>query len=37
MNEAATASRDPLLQPLRIRHLTLRNRVMSTSHAAGLE
>ena len=28
---------DPLLQPLRIRHLTLRNRVMSTSHAAGLE
>lgn len=28
---------DPLLQPLRIRHLLLRNRVMSTSHAAGLE
>jgi 2,4-dienoyl-CoA reductase-like NADH-dependent reductase (Old Yellow Enzyme family) len=27
------ASGDPLLQPFRIRHLTLRNRVMSTSHA----
>jgi len=24
---------DPLLQPLRIKHLTLKNRVMSTSHA----
>jgi 2,4-dienoyl-CoA reductase-like NADH-dependent reductase (Old Yellow Enzyme family) len=33
----AQLRRDPLLQPLRIRHLTLRNRVMSTSHAAGLE
>jgi 2,4-dienoyl-CoA reductase-like NADH-dependent reductase (Old Yellow Enzyme family)/thioredoxin reductase len=30
-------SRDPLLQPLVIRHLTLRNRIMSTSHACGLE
>ncbi len=28
---------DPLLQPLTIRHLTLRNRIMSTSHACGLE
>jgi 2,4-dienoyl-CoA reductase-like NADH-dependent reductase (Old Yellow Enzyme family) len=28
---------DPLLKPLRIRHLHLRNRVMSTSHAAGLD
>jgi len=27
---------DPLLQPFRLRHLTLRNRVMSTSHACGL-
>ena len=35
--EAAGARSDPLLQKLRIRHLTLRNRVMSTSHAAGLE
>jgi 2,4-dienoyl-CoA reductase-like NADH-dependent reductase (Old Yellow Enzyme family) len=32
-----TASTDPLLQPLRIGHLTLRNRIMSTSHACGLE
>ena len=29
--------KDPLLQPLTIRHLTLRNRIMSTSHACGLE
>ncbi|MEM7345571.1 MAG: NADH:flavin oxidoreductase [Chloroflexota bacterium] len=29
------SSTDPLLQPLKIRHLTLRNRVMSTSHADG--
>jgi 2,4-dienoyl-CoA reductase-like NADH-dependent reductase (Old Yellow Enzyme family) len=28
---------DPLLAPLTIRHLTLRNRIMSTSHACGLE
>jgi 2,4-dienoyl-CoA reductase-like NADH-dependent reductase (Old Yellow Enzyme family) len=34
---ATPASRDPLLQPFRIRHLVLRNRVMSTSHACGLE
>ncbi len=33
----AGAAKDPLLQPLQIRHLTLKNRVMSTSHAAGLE
>lgn len=25
-------SRDPLLQPYRLKHLTLRNRIMSTSH-----
>jgi 2,4-dienoyl-CoA reductase-like NADH-dependent reductase (Old Yellow Enzyme family) len=31
-----TAS-DPLLQQLTIRHVTLRNRIMSTSHACGLE
>lgn len=30
-------SRDPLLQPFRLKHLALRNRVMSTSHACGLE
>jgi 2,4-dienoyl-CoA reductase-like NADH-dependent reductase (Old Yellow Enzyme family) len=28
---------DPLLAPLRIRHLGLKNRIMSTSHACGLE
>src|SRR5579875_4156627 len=28
---------DPLLQPFRLGHLTLRNRIMSTSHACGLE
>jgi N-methyl-L-proline demethylase len=26
------AARDPLLQPFRLRHLTLRNRIMSTAH-----
>lgn len=35
--QRAGGRNDPLLQTLRIRHLTLRNRVMSTSHAAGLE
>ncbi len=30
-------SSDPLLQPFRLKHLTLKNRVMSTSHACGLE
>lgn len=34
---AATRRSDPLLAPLKIRHLTLRNRIMSTSHACGLE
>jgi len=29
--------RDPLLQPLKIRHLTLKNRIMSTSHASGMD
>ncbi len=28
---------DPLLQPLQIKHVQLRNRIMSTSHACGLE
>lgn len=27
---------DPLFEPLRLKHLTLRNRIMSTSHACGL-
>ena len=29
--------RDPLFQPLSIRHLTLKNRIMSTSHASGMD
>ena len=30
-------TRDPLLQPLKIKSLVLKNRIMSTSHASGLE
>jgi len=26
--------KDPLLQPLKLGHLTLKNRIMSTSHAS---
>ena len=32
MNAIAPATTDPLLQPFRLKHLTLRNRVMSTAH-----
>ena len=32
-----TSNSDPLLQPFQLKHLTLKNRVMSTSHACGLE
>ncbi|MEI4263763.1 NADH:flavin oxidoreductase [Roseovarius sp. D0-M9] len=32
-----TSTKDPLLQPLQIKGLTLRNRIMSTSHACGLQ
>ena len=32
MTSPAPLSRDPLLQPYALRHLTLRNRLMSTSH-----
>ncbi|MCP3689791.1 MAG: NADH:flavin oxidoreductase, partial [Gammaproteobacteria bacterium] len=32
-----TISPDPILQPLQIKHLLLRNRIMSTSHHCGLE
>ncbi|HLJ20163.1 MAG TPA: NADH:flavin oxidoreductase, partial [Stellaceae bacterium] len=35
--ESTRTHRDPLLQPLQIKHVRLKNRVMSTSHAAGLE
>ena len=31
-----SAEDDPLLQPFRLKHLVLRNRIMSTSHACGL-
>jgi 2,4-dienoyl-CoA reductase-like NADH-dependent reductase (Old Yellow Enzyme family) len=34
---APTRKNDPLLQPLQIKGLTLRNRVMSTSHASTLD
>ena len=33
----APTTRDPLLQPLKIKSLVLKNRIMSTSHASGLE
>jgi len=33
MNKPTT---DPLLQPMHLGHLVLKNRIMSTSHAAGL-
>ena len=32
-----SSSNDPLLQPFKLKHLTLKNRIMSTSHACGLE
>lgn len=35
--DPAVIAKDPLLQPLTIRHLKFRNRIMSTSHACGLE
>ncbi len=28
---------DPLFEPLQIKHLTLKNRIMSTSHASGMD
>jgi 2,4-dienoyl-CoA reductase-like NADH-dependent reductase (Old Yellow Enzyme family)/thioredoxin reductase len=30
-------AKDPLLQPFQLKHLHLKNRIMSTSHACGLE
>lgn len=36
-SDSAARSTDPLLQPFKLKALTLRNRVMSTSHACGLE
>ncbi len=29
--------KDPMFQPLRIKHLTFKNRIMSTSHASGMD
>jgi 2,4-dienoyl-CoA reductase-like NADH-dependent reductase (Old Yellow Enzyme family)/thioredoxin reductase len=41
MNKSAfmtySTTKDPLFQPLKIRGLTLKNRVMSTSHASGMD
>ena len=37
MSVAKPPGSDPLLQPLKIGKLTLKNRIMSTSHACGLE
>jgi 2,4-dienoyl-CoA reductase-like NADH-dependent reductase (Old Yellow Enzyme family) len=34
---ARESEKDPLFQPLRIKHLTLKNRIMSTSHASGMD
>ena len=35
--DSANNDRDPLFQPLRIKRLTLKNRIMSTSHASGMD
>jgi 2,4-dienoyl-CoA reductase-like NADH-dependent reductase (Old Yellow Enzyme family) len=37
MTEPMKTTKDPLLQPLTIRGLTLKNRVMSTAHASGMD
>jgi len=34
---AGKKHRDPLFQPLKIKHLTLKNRIMSASHASGMD
>jgi 2,4-dienoyl-CoA reductase-like NADH-dependent reductase (Old Yellow Enzyme family) len=34
---AGNPTKDPLLRPFALKHLTLKNRIMSTSHACGLE
>ncbi len=36
MSTGGDSAVDPLLRPFRLKHLTLKNRVMSTSHACGL-
>lgn len=37
MTKTENSTKDPLLQPLTIRGLTLKNRVMSTSHASAMD
>src|SRR4029450_8913921 len=37
LDKAAPRLRDPLLQPFRLKGLSLRNRIMSTSHAATID
>jgi len=37
MEKPLARQRDPLLQPFRLKGLTLRNRIMSTSHAATID
>lgn len=37
MNDKEASARDPLLQPLTIKRTTFRNRIISTSHACGLQ
>ncbi|MCH9673275.1 MAG: FAD-dependent oxidoreductase [Gammaproteobacteria bacterium] len=37
MHESRPLSTDPLLEPFHLKHLRLRNRIMSTSHACSLE
>ena len=36
MTSPPVTNKDPLLQPLTIKHVTFKNRIMSTSHACGL-
>lgn len=36
-NQTQSGKQDPLLTPFKLKHLTLKNRIMSTSHACGLE
>lgn len=36
-NQTPTVSGDPLLQPFRLKHLALKNRIVSTSHASMLD
>ncbi len=36
-DNSTPGSKDPLLQPLTIKSVTFRNRIMSTSHACGLQ